>query len=430
MNIVINEREVAVREGETLIETARRNGLEIPSLCYAEQDAKHQSSCMVCAVRNCRTGQIIPSCTTLPVEGMQIDTESPEVITTRTLSLELLLSDHRADCEAPCRMACPGNMDVARMNRLYDRGRHEEALTLLRDTLVIPATLCYICNAPCEKICRKGDLNTFVPIREIKKTLVAKTDLSRIQRPESNGRQVAITGSDPAALAAAYHLRKQGYEVSVFEKSDALLTPYIQAEQAPAEIIGLEIEVMRRMGVRFILSQEAPPAGSFEQVITPQTKTKQPARMTLEGRILAGVEDGGKPFNSNYSRFTPSEKEALGGATEEQAGASGCLYCDCEGKTSCRLRRYATEYGVRNSRYTKSSAREALRRQQLSATMWFEPAKCIRCGLCVYNSANGFTFKDRGFVMQVVLPEENKANIREELAQLCPTGAIYNREEE
>ena len=57
--------------------------------------------------------------------------------------------------------------------------------------------------------------------------------------------------------------------------------------------------------------------------------------------------------------------------------------------------------------------------------MWFEPAKCIRCGLCVYNSENGFTFKNRGFGMQVVIPEESKTNVKKELGGLCPTGALY-----
>ena len=57
--------------------------------------------------------------------------------------------------------------------------------------------------------------------------------------------------------------------------------------------------------------------------------------------------------------------------------------------------------------------------------MYFEVSKCIRCGLCVYNSDNGFTFKDRGFGMEVNLPDENKKNIRVELASLCPTGALY-----
>ena len=98
--ITINNKEIEVLEGETLIEVARRAGFRVPSMCYAKE-AKHKSSCMVCVVRNSVSGQMIPSCSTYPVEGMRIETDSEEVSRLRALSLELLLSDHRADCEAP-----------------------------------------------------------------------------------------------------------------------------------------------------------------------------------------------------------------------------------------------------------------------------------------------------------------------------------------
>jgi ferredoxin len=438
MKIVINEKEVNAIPGETLIETARRAGFAVPSLCYA-RDAKHKSSCMVCAVKNSVTGQIIPSCTTLSVEGMRIETDSVEVVKSRTLSLELLLSDHRADCEAPCKVACPGNMDVATMNRLYDEGKTGEALTLLRDTLVIPATLCYICNAPCEKICRRKDLNASVPVREIKKKLVSQTDLDAIVPPaERNGKKIAVTGSDPAALAVAYHLCKEGYEVSVFESSGTLLAPYIRSEDVPAGILELETEVIKRMGIRIEYTPQPPAADEFDAVIHPVTKTKQPARMVLEGHRMAQelhesltatnppesslAEESRKTFNSSYSRFTDAEKKLL---TESPATQTNCLYCDCAGKSSCLLRRYATEYGIRNSRYSKEGVREALRRQNISQNIRFEPAKCIRCGLCVYNSVDGFTFKDRGFTMQTVLPEGNENNVTKQLTELCPTSALY-----
>lgn len=66
-----------------------------------------------------------------------------------------------------------------------------------------------------------------------------------------------------------------------------------------------------------------------------------------------------------------------------------------------------------------------MNRMHVHGDMWFEQAKCIRCGICVYNSPNGFTFRDRGFGMQVVLPDENRDNVGVELSVLCPTGAIY-----
>ena len=119
MNILINNIETEVLDGETILEAARRSGNAIPSLCYAK-GAKHKSSCMVCAVKNQANGQIIPSCTTYPTEGINIDTDSEEVRNVRVLSLELLLSDHRADCEAPCSMVCPKGLDIERVLGYYD----------------------------------------------------------------------------------------------------------------------------------------------------------------------------------------------------------------------------------------------------------------------------------------------------------------------
>lgn len=56
MVITINNKEIEVLEGETLIEVARRAGFRVPSMCYAKE-AKHKSSCMVCVVRNSVSGQ-------------------------------------------------------------------------------------------------------------------------------------------------------------------------------------------------------------------------------------------------------------------------------------------------------------------------------------------------------------------------------------
>lgn len=452
MKIRINGREIEASENETIIEIARREGCEIPSLCYAK-GAKHKSSCMLCSVKNLGSGQIIPACSTVPVDGMAIETESEEIATIRSLSLELLLSDHRADCEAPCKIACPGGFDVATMNRLYDRGEIAKALEFMRDTLVIPATLCYICNAPCEKICRKKDVNQPVEIREIKKLLVARTELDRIVRTPVNGKRTAVLGSNPAGLAAAYRLAKLGYEVTVFERAEAILTPHIEMDKTPAAIVDLEIEAIRRTGVEFVCASTKTTFDEYEGVISviegetcPQAivlaaKTRQPARLTLEGikladkladklhaTILGGEQNTGLPvkiFNSTYSRFSEQERQRLLQESENERRASGCLYCDCDRNANCRLRDCATRYGVKTIRYSRETDSQAMNRRQIGEQLGFEPAKCIRCGLCVYNSSNGFTFKDRGFGMQVVLPEGNEQNIGKDIAELCPTGAIY-----
>jgi predicted molibdopterin-dependent oxidoreductase YjgC len=320
MQIRINNRPVEVLEGETLIETARRTGNDIPSLCYAK-GFKHKSSCMVCAVKDCKSGQIIPSCTTLPIEGMMIDTESPEVKLTRTLSLELLLSDHRADCEAPCSMVCPNGLDVERILGYYDAGQYREAVEMLPAVFSLPEVACDTCKAPCEKACRRGTVDKPVSIRTIIKELSA------------------MGGKMPAG-----------------EKKNE----YIKDKTMYQSLVG---------------------------------------------------------------RFSNKEKDYL---KTTIVTPSRCLHCACAGRKKCRLRLYSTKAGIKRSRYEASSD---LPREKIAINhyLWLEPAKCIRCGLCVYNSENGFTFKGRGFRMEVVLPEENKVNIMENLADLCPTGAIYKR---
>ena len=196
MTIKLNCKEIKVSEGEKLIEVARRNSIDIPALCYAP-GYKHQSSCMVCIVKNRTSNQMLPACSTVIAEGMDIETDSEEVKELRTMSLELLLSDHIAACRPPC---------------------------------------------------------------ELK---------------------------------------------------------------------------------------------------------------------------------------------------------------------NCKLRQYAITYRAKWNKFPRYSAIKATPPQHISGNFWFDVAKCIRCGLCVYNSNDGFTFKNRGFGMQVVLPDESVKNVDESLCEICPTQALY-----
>jgi len=277
---------------------------------------------MVCAVKNCDTGQIIPSCTTLPTEGMKIDTESEDIQVVRTLSLELLLSDHRADCEAPCSTVCPHGLDIERVMYLYDNGRSDEAYTVIAEAFPLPKLGCDDCKVPCEKICRRKSVDAGVKIREIIGQIVHFFD-----------------------LAAS----------SILEKNE-------------------------------------------------KNKSSK------------------EQFQSRLGRFSAREKDWL---KENVKTVSSCLHCACAGRDGCKLRQYATAAGIKRPRYEASSELPIMRKQRVNDKMRFEPAKCIRCALCVYNSDNGFTFKDRGFGMQIVIPDENIDNVGNELAELCPTGALY-----
>jgi NADH dehydrogenase/NADH:ubiquinone oxidoreductase subunit G len=97
----------------------------------------------------------------------------------------------------------------------------------------------------------------------------------------------------------------------------------------------------------------------------------------------------------------------------------------CEGKEKCQLRELFLQMKAKWTRFGSLAPVEPKTQIHVCGQMYFEPAKCIRCGLCVYNSQNGFTFMYRGYEMQVVIPEENKKNVDEKLADLCPTAALF-----
>lgn len=97
----------------------------------------------------------------------------------------------------------------------------------------------------------------------------------------------------------------------------------------------------------------------------------------------------------------------------------------CEGKEKCRLRELFIKMKAKWTRFSPMPPAEPVEPQHIVSRLWFEPAKCIRCGLCVYNTTDGFTFRGRGIGMEVVIPPESKKNVKEEIAELCPTGALY-----
>ena len=100
----------------------------------------------------------------------------------------------------------------------------------------------------------------------------------------------------------------------------------------------------------------------------------------------------------------------------------------CEGKEKCKLRELSIQFKAKWTRFGPLLPVELKEQIHVNGNLYFEPSKCIRCGLCVYNSTNGFTFMHRGYDLQVVIPEENKKNINEKMACLCPTGALFVRQ--
>lgn len=129
----------------------------------------------------------------------------------------------------------------------------------------------------------------------------------------------------------------------------------------------------------------------------------------------------GMRINTESDEVTNLRRMAIELLLSDHKGRCGT----CEGKEKCRLRELFIKMKAKWTRFAPMPPAEPVEPQHIVGRLWFEPAKCIRCGLCVYNTTDGFTFRGRGIGMEVVIPSESKKNVKEEIAELCPTGALY-----
>lgn len=273
IKLTIDNFAIEVPSGTTVLQAADSLAIRIPTMCYQEGHACHPS-CMVCMVRDLGNGKMIPACAMPVSEGMQIQTHSPEIREVRREALELLLSDHVGDCEAPCRLSCPAFMNIPLMNRLIKSGNFKDALTIVREEIAIPLILGFICPAPCEKACHRRSFDEAVSICILKRFTATDEDI----RTENlgcliphNGKKVAVLGSGPAGLSAAFYLRRMGYDVTIYEQHDlpgGALRYSIPEEKLPRWALDAEIACMISMGIN-ILSGQVIDSKRFEEEIFP-----------------------------------------------------------------------------------------------------------------------------------------------------------------
>jgi hypothetical protein len=167
VKLKINNTEFEAPEGSTIYDVATDAGMSIPTLCH-KKGIPHYSSCMVCMVKDKRTGNYVPSCSALVMEGMDIDISGEEVITLRKKAIELLLSEHRAECEAPCKIVCPAGYNIPLMNRLLSANDYNGVIELIAAEIKSGEIKCVDCPAYCENACRRKKIDIPVSIRNMK----------------------------------------------------------------------------------------------------------------------------------------------------------------------------------------------------------------------------------------------------------------------
>lgn len=169
---------------------------------------------------------------------------------------EFAKGKNRKQALLPCRYTCPAEIDVPRYVRAIRNGAYDEAVSVIREKVPFPMVLGYVCDHPCERACRRGEVNQAVSIRNLKR-FAAEHDTGRIweknrKKKPDTGQQVAVIGSGPAGLTAAYYLVLQGHAVTVFESmpsAGGMMRYGIPAYRLPREVLDREIEEIIAAGV-------------------------------------------------------------------------------------------------------------------------------------------------------------------------------------
>ncbi len=314
--IHIDNQAVEVPQGATILQAARKLGIDVPALCYRE-GCEANTSCMACVVKVDGVNGLVPSCATRAVDAMRVESETDEVRRHRRTALELLLSEHLGDCIAPCHNLCPATMNIPRMIRQIAAGRLRQAVETVKADIALPAALGRICPAPCEKGCRRRQHDAAVAICLLKR-YVADVDLASGEpylppRAEASGQGVGIVGAGPTGLAAAYHLLQRGHACTVFDDHPApggMLRYGVEPQRLPHDVLDAEIDVIRQLGAEFRCGRgvgaELPAAAvrdEFDAVLVAAGKVD-----TQASAAALGLEwDGKAPRADRRTYRTPSE---------------------------------------------------------------------------------------------------------------------------
>ncbi len=157
---------------------------------------------------------------------------------------------------APCKATCPAHVSIQGYIALINDGRYEEALKLFKQEHPFPGICGRVCHHPCEGVCTRGDHDHPLAIRELHRFLAdweLEQEKPYVPQPSREREEkIAVIGSGPAGLSAAYFLRRQGYGVTIFEKlpvAGGMMAVGIPEYRLPRDILQNEIRVIEEMGV-------------------------------------------------------------------------------------------------------------------------------------------------------------------------------------
>src|SRR5579863_867432 len=255
------------------------------------------------------------------------------------------LGERKEELRAPCQAACPVGTNAGLYVSLIAEGRYDEALQVASEPNPFPAICGRVCTAPCEDVCRRGEFDTPIAIRDLKRfaTDHATSGKRRLPAPRQHySERVAIVGAGPTGLSAAYYLARRGYNVTVFDAmpvAGGMMAIGIPEYRLPRAELNRDIDAIRALGVELRLNtaigrdvmldelQEC-----FDAVLL-AVGAQRSQRLEVSGEELQGVIPATlflKQFNLEPETHLAGRVAVIGGGSTAMDAARSALRAGAE----------------------------------------------------------------------------------------------------
>ena len=267
--VEVDGKQFTGHAGQTILEICRDNGIDVPTLCY-EPKLPGFGACRMCVVEV--EGEATPpiSCSRAAEPGMVVQTQTQRLREIRKTNLELIFSDHNAYCLPPCQNKCPSHIDIPGFLKANTEGNFVESARIFKRTIPFPSILGRVCPAPCEEHCRRDEVEEAIAIRDshryagdqvlkLQAATGAAAPVPFTVQPQT-GKRVAVIGSGPAGMSAAYYLLIAGHDVTVYERDPApggMLRYGIPQYRLPkVEVLEAEYDSVSQLGGKVVCNME------------------------------------------------------------------------------------------------------------------------------------------------------------------------------
>ena len=215
----------------------------------------------------------------------------------------------REICPVLCEYNCPAGVNVPRFIRAIDSGKPAEALQVIQEKVPLARVCSRICSHPCESACRRNGLDKPISIRALERFAAQEANKAELKAPtkaRATSKKVAVAGSGPSGLTAAYYLAKLGgHEVTVFESRPKAGGAMRDIKELPAEVLDADIKDLTELGIKINAGVPVPTVArlleqGYDAILLTSQQNDVPKRLSPDSPLtdIKGVYVSGEFINA------------------------------------------------------------------------------------------------------------------------------------